>query len=93
MVRVFYGRVWELTWDLGHITWLDQSGSLDYLTAKGGSFLKARLPLVQLAPSKWSQILPSDFQFQWTETWNGERVRKEVALLWRFAHQAVAVNV
>lgn len=40
-VLFFYGKLRELTWNLGHILWADHSGLPDYSMAKGRAILKS----------------------------------------------------
>jgi hypothetical protein len=92
-VFFFYGRLSDLRFDPGRLTWSDQSPFLDYSTQKGRALLKARHTPPDLAKTKWPMVLSEDFHLNWAEVWTTGRARKEAHLVWQMWHRAVATNV
>ena len=54
--------------------------------------LPQRHQLPDFATKKWKFILLNNFQFQWADTWEPSRARKEATLIWQLWHKAIAVN-
>jgi hypothetical protein len=52
----------------------------------GQLILRNRHTPPQVAITKWSTTLPSDFTFNWLEAWDGESVQKECGLIWQLWH-------
>ena len=65
---------------------------MSYNTKLGYDLLrKNKLPLY-LAQDKWPNVLPPNFEFNWTNVWTSERASKEAFLMWQICHKGVAVN-
>jgi hypothetical protein len=74
------------------VLWSDNTNLLDYNTQLGRSLLRHQYLKENLATKKWNMILPTKFQFVWSDTWDMVRARKEAMLIWQMWHKAVAVN-